>query len=195
MRKRLIILRSAAAQAPGDFSLAAQIVRDTAASGDHEKALAAATALVKQYHGDDPSLSLLKEIAGNLPQTTKIVRDLVKQDQSNPTLYGALSDLLGQRAGHDAESNETLATALSRWPDDLRLIRRRVARLRASGELSTAAKLLAEQIAKSPTDDLELQAIFDPLARPSAHGRLRAADMRADSWVSANATAAKLCCW
>jgi tetratricopeptide (TPR) repeat protein len=186
----LVVLRSAAAQVPGDFPVAAQIVRDIAAMGQREQSLAAATDLVSKFHGDDASVGLLEETTGSVTQTQAVLQSLAKRDQASPSLYGALSDIQAS-AGHDAESNQTLTTALSRWPDDLRLIRRRINRLRAQGEFAAAAKLIAEQIARKPTDDLELQTIFDPLTRPSLHGRLRTADMRAVQ-VSPGATAAKL---
>ena len=184
------VLRSPIAHAPSEFPVAAQIARDTAAMGNRKQAITDATALVSQYHADDASVGLLKEMSGDISKTAAILQGLVKHDQATPALYGALSDVLASE-GRESESTEALSTALSRWPDDLRLIRRRVRRMQARGEFAFAAKLLAEQIARKPSDDLELQAIFDPLTRPSAHGRLRTADMRAIQ-VSPEALGAKL---
>jgi len=186
----LAVLRSAAARAPNEFALSAQIVRDTSAGGQRQDAITTATDLVTRFHADDASVALLREICGDPNQTQLILQNLIQKQQSNPSLYGALADLQAAN-GRPADAAQTLITALARWPDDLRLIRRRVNQLRALGDFSAAAKLIAEQIARRPMDDLELETIFDPLTRPSAHGRLRTREMRGVQ-VSASAAAAKL---
>jgi predicted Zn-dependent protease len=168
----LTVLRSVSAKNGEDFDVQAQIVRDTAASGQKAAALNLATDLVKRFEASKASLSLLHEQAGSDAATTTRLSALHKQNPSDRSVVYALFDsYTAQRRDRDAA--ELMTAAMRQWPDDLRLIRRQFDSLHARGDLSAAAKLVVEAVARKPDNHVELADLWDQLIRPSARGRLR----------------------
>ena len=186
----LTVLRSAAVKSGEDFEVQAQIVRDTAASGQKAAALDLATQLVKRFEAGKGAMALLREQAGSDAAATERLVNLRKQNPDERSLTYALFDsYTAQRK--DREAAALMEGALRQWPDDLRLLRRQFDTLHARGDLNGAAKLVIEAVARKPDSHIELSEQWDRLVRPSAHGRLRRPQVEALE-VSAGATGAKL---
>ena len=163
----LTLLRTIAARQPGNVDLQARVIRDAAAAGDRDRAIAGATDLVRSSHADARSVSLLADVAG--PDAVTALRKLHDANPLDRDVLYALSDLL-RGGGHDADAAGVLAEAARRWPDDPRLIRRQAELLRDRNGLADAARLVIAAFARRPDHAIELAPLWDALAQPSPHG-------------------------
>lgn len=168
----LKVLRPAAGKNPDDFDVQAQIVRDTAVIGQTAQAQASALDLVLRFHASPPSLGLLREISGS---DQSAIDKLSKLHQHNPDERSIVYALIDTQFAHGQpdQAQQLLDSASKRWPDDLRLLRRRVDNLRGRGLFTQAATMLIEALARRPENHLEITPMWEELSRPSAHGRLR----------------------
>ncbi|HEY8749040.1 MAG TPA: hypothetical protein VIM11_13745 [Tepidisphaeraceae bacterium] len=188
--RSLSVLRTAAAKSPNEFELQAQIVRDTAAAGLKPKAIEAAVNVVQQFDASRAAMALLREQTGSDAATSDRLAALHKQTPGQRSVVYALFDSLHAQ-NRTAEADSLMGAALVKWPDDIRLIRRQFEALHRRGALPDAAKLIIEAVARRPDSHLELSPLWDRLIRPSAHGRLRDADLKSIE-VSSSALGAKL---
>lgn len=186
----LTVLKAAAARNPDDFDVQAQVVRDTAAVGRAGEAVDAAAELVQRFHASRASLALLRETAGDDATTSAKLEALRRRIPDDRAVVSALFESM-RTEGRGQDAAALMDRALAQWPNDLRLIRRQFEALHADGRLDRAAVLMIEALARRPDDHLELTPLWDRLSRPSAHGRLRGAQVEVLA-VSSGATAAKL---
>jgi tetratricopeptide (TPR) repeat protein len=170
------LLRAIAAREPDNFELQSHVVRDTASAGRRDPALHAAADLVLRFHCDSQSLGLLREVAGSDAAQT-LQRLFHEHPDDRDLLYGLIDELQARRRQPDAR--KVAEEGGVRWPDDIRLIRRRTILLRSDSDLAGAAKLLIGSLAHRPDHELELGPVWDGLLRPSANGRLRFSDVEA----------------
>jgi tetratricopeptide (TPR) repeat protein len=175
-RPALALLRALGLREPTNFELQARIVRDTAAAGDRQAAVHGAAELAARFHADRPSLDLLREIAGK--DGAQVLREMHRRDPEDRQLVYALADLLRSTGGLP-EARKLLDDATRDWPDDVRVLRRRVEVLQAEKDLRGAAAAVISALARMPDHEFELAPIWDSLSRPAENGRLRLTDVEA----------------
>ncbi|HSZ54558.1 MAG TPA: tetratricopeptide repeat protein [Tepidisphaeraceae bacterium] len=184
------LLRSAAQSSPNEFEVQAQLVRVTAAAGQPDKAAQMAVDLVLQFQASPASLGLLREASGSDQAAIATLADLHRRNpEERPLLYALIDTEFAHGQANEAE--RLLEGALARWPDDLRLLRRRVSVLRDRGAFKEAAEMLIAALSRRPDNYPEIASIWDSLPRPSPRGRLRISDVQALS-VSESQTPARL---
>jgi tetratricopeptide (TPR) repeat protein len=171
------LLRSAAQTNPNDFDVRAQLVRVTAATGQRDQAAQMAVNLVMQFHASPASLALLRETSGSDEAAIATLEELHHRNPDERPLVYALIDTQFAHGQAD-EAQRLLDSASARWPDDLRLLRRRIAVLRQRGAFKDAAGILIAALSRRPDNYPEIAVIWDTLARPSPRGRLRVADVQ-----------------
>ncbi|HXE53540.1 MAG TPA: tetratricopeptide repeat protein [Tepidisphaeraceae bacterium] len=183
------LLEPVATAQPRNFDIHAQLVRDNLAMGKRPQALHDAAELVQAFHASSDSLTILRQAAGGNTAAADVLKQLHEQTPTDrPVLYALIDTLV---AGSRLDQADRLAAAAMRdWPDDVRLLRRRVEVFRARKDLTGAARVLIEVLARQPELDLEIAPLWESLTRPSTVGRVREADLARIS-ISPTAEAAK----
>lgn len=184
------LLRATALSNPNDFDVQARLVADTAAAGDPDKAARMAVDLVLRFHASPASLALLRDASGSDEAAIATLTDLHRRNPDDrPLVYALIDTQLAH--GQVREAEQLLDSAWARWPDDLRLLRRRALHLRDRGDFTQAARVLIAALSRRPSNYPEIAAIWDALPRPSPHGRLHIADVQSLA-VSESETPARL---
>jgi tetratricopeptide (TPR) repeat protein len=182
------LLSAISVRQPSNYVVRARIARDAAAAGNRELALHEATELVSRMHANQASVMLLREVAGE--DAAGVLQKLRNANPQDRDLVYALSDVL-RAEGRTSDASRELADAAGTWPDDLRLIHRRVDLMHAAGDLQGGARLVIQSLAQRPDHELELAPLWDSLMRPLPGGALRLKEAQAVD-VPAQCRAAKL---